>query len=564
MRRFEGQNNASTKAAVSLNDSILLLGNHAEIKKYNIDKDQITGKAVKRVTALGVAAGEKIYVGSNEGLFRWDKDSLFYFGKKYKAFSYRVNTICTTTDGLVWVGLGSDSLLVLKNDLLIRSIALGDIIPGNVCKSLYSNKTGEIWLGTNKGLNKIEYQNTSSGLSYGNTFFGISDGLIGEQVNDITIENDTVYVATSGGISFLPANLHLPIADITTFITRVSIDGKDTLVLDKYSLSYDKNNVSIDFSGVDLTGYYPLFEYSINNTGWVRLEKNSIELRLLSGNYDILIRAIKRDGKPSSHAAHINIYIETPFWKNGIFWSVVVLALFIAIILFLTKRSRQRQQKAVEKVLTEKKLGELEMQALKAQINPHFVFNCLNSIKGFIYDRDFKQADKYLDKFSELLRSTLDNSSSSIISLQDEINYLDTYLQLEKLRFDDKFEYQINVDKNIDSKEALVPAMLLQPYVENAIRHGIGHLENRKGTITISIRRAQQQLICEIEDDGVGREKAFALRNEMHTEYQSRGMQLSKRRAELYGIEQQIIDKEDEQGNATGTIIVLKIPIAEG
>jgi LytS/YehU family sensor histidine kinase len=203
------------------------------------------------------------------------------------------------------------------------------------------------------------------------------------------------------------------------------------------------------------------------------------------------------------------------------------------------------------------------MQALKAQINPHFVFNCLNSIKGFIYERDFKQADKYLDKFSELLRSTLDNSSSSIIPLKDEINYLDNYLQLEKLRFDDRFEYAITIDDHIDSKEALVPAMLLQPYVENSIRHGIGHLENKKGVISISIRRELKQLLCEIEDNGVGREKAISLRNELHTEYQSRGMQLSKRRAELYGIEQEIIDKKDEQGNATGTIIVLRIPIAD-
>ena len=563
LQRFEGQGNYSTKAAAVLNDSVLLLGNHALVTKYNYEKNEITDKAVKRVTALGVGPGKKIYIGSNEGLFRWDKDSLYNFGKQYKVFTYRVNVITTTKDGLVWVGLGSDSLLVLQHDSLIWSFALGTKIPGNVCKSLFSNKAGEIWLGTNKGLNKIEYQYNKEGLTYVNTFFGLSDGLIGEQVNDITITNDTVYVATSGGISYLPANLHLPVADITTFITRVAVDGKEALVLGSYSLPYDKNNISIDFSGVDLTGYYPLFEYSINNTEWVRLDKNSIELRLLSGTYNILIRAIKRDGRSSSQSARISISIATPFWKNGLFWSAVVLVLFIASIFFLQKRNKQKQQKAVEKVLTEKKLGELEMQALKAQINPHFVFNCLNSIKGFIYDRDFKQADKYLDKFSELLRSTLDNSSSAIITLQDEISYLDNYLQLEKLRFEDRFEYLIEVDKGVDIKEALVPAMLLQPYVENAIRHGIGHLETRRGMISIRVKKEGKQLVCEIEDNGVGREKAFALRSEMHTEYQSRGMQLSKRRAELYGIEQNIIDKIDEMGNAAGTKIVLMIPIAE-
>ncbi len=562
LRRFEGQDNASTKSALALNDSVLLLGSHVQVKIYNVEKNEVTSSAIKRVTALGLGSNKNIYIGSNEGLFRWDKDSLFYFGRQYKAFSYRVNTIWTTADGLVWVGLGSDSLLVLKNDSLVKSIALGDIIPGNVCKSLYSNKGGEIWLGTNKGLNKIVYDYNYDKFNYGNTFFGLSDGLIGEQVNDITINNDTVYVATTGGISYLPANLHLPVTDITTFITRVSVNGKDTIVLNNYSLPYDKNDISIEFSGVDLTGYYPLFQHSVNNGDWQRTDKNSIELlRLSPGKYTIQVRAIKRDGKPSSQVVTLVIEIKTPFWRNGIFWTLVGILLFITSILFLQVRNRQRQKTAVEKVVTEKKLAELEMQALKAQINPHFVFNCLNSIKGFIFDKDFKQADKYLDKFSELLRSTLDNSSSSIISLQHEISYLDNYLQLEKLRFDDKFEYFISTGDGINSKAIFVPAMLLQPYVENAIRHGIRHLENKMGKIDIRVKKEAVNLICEIEDNGIGREKGVALRNEMHTEYQSRGMQLSKRRAELYGIQQEIVDKKDGAGVPTGTIIILTIPL---
>ncbi|MEI7965757.1 MAG: histidine kinase [Chitinophagaceae bacterium] len=561
LQRFEGQENLSTKAVIVLNDSVLLLGSHSEVSKYNLKNKKVTAKVVKRATALGTDLRKKVYIGSNDGLYRWDTDSLFYFGRRYNALSYRVNTINTTSDGLLWVGLASDSLLILENDSLIRSIALGDIIPGNVCKSLYSNKAGEIWLGTNKGLNRIEYQYKEGTFSYLNTFFGVPDGLIGEQVNDIVINNDTVYVATSGGISYLPANLRLPVSDINTFITRVSVDGKNTLVLGSYTLPYDKNNISIDFSGVDLTGYYPLFEYNINNTSWVRLDKNSIELRLLSGSYNIRIRAIKRDGTPSTQSASIDIYIETPFWKSGIFWFIVVIALFIVSIFFLQKAGREKQKKAVEKVLTEKKLSELEMQALKAQINPHFVFNCLNSIKGFIYDKDYLQADRYLDRFSDLMRRTIDNSDASIISLKDEIEYLDNYLQLEKLRFDEKFSYEILADEEIDTDRVFVPAMLLQPYVENAIRHGMRFLENKKGKIRITARLENNFLVCEINDDGIGREKAAELKSRMHIEYQSKGMSISKRRAVLYHIEQDVVDKKDAAGNPLGTTIIVKIPL---
>ena len=561
VKRFEGRDNASTKAALLLNDSVLLLGSHSQAIKFNFVTNKVIGSIVKRTTAIGINRAGEIYIGSNDGLYRWDKDSLFYFGKPYKALSYRVNTICNTADDLLWVGLGSDSLLVLKNNILIKSIALGDIIPGNVCKSLYSNRPGVIWLGTNKGLNKIQYQLRNNVITLYNTFFGISDGLIGEQVNDIAINNDTVFVATTGGISFLRADLNLPITDITTFITRVSIQGNDTVVLKEYTLPYDKNNISIYFSGADLTGYYPLFEYRTNEGNWIKTDKNNIELSLAPGKTTIQIRGLKRDGTASSQSETISVSVKTPFWKNGIFWTVVVLALFVIIFLTLENRNRQKRKAEVEKVITEKKLTELEMQALKAQINPHFVFNCLNSIKGFIFDKDFKQADKYLDKFSDLMRSTIDNSDASIISLQSEMNYLDNYLQLEKLRFEEKFEYRIEVDKDINKEKIFVPAMLLQPYVENAIRHGMRFLENKKGHINISASTENNYLICKIDDNGIGREKAAALKSKMHIEYQSRGMNISRRRAELYKIEQEVVDKKDADGNVTGTTIIVKIPL---
>ncbi len=561
IKRFEGKDNLSSKSALLLNDSVLLLGTHAMAVKYNIAANKGVDTIIKRITAFGVNRAKEIYIGSNDGLYRWDNDSLFYFGKKYKALSYRVNTIFTTADDLLWVGLGSDSLLVLKNNQLVKSIALGDIIPGSVCKSLYSSRPGIIWLGTNKGLNKIQYHFTNEQLTFYNTSFGLSDGLIGEQVNDIAIYKDTVYAATNGGISFLPAILNLPVADITTFITRILLQGKDTVVLKEYTLPYDKNNISIYFSGADLTGYYPLFEYRINEGNWLKTDKNNIELSLAPGRHNIQIRGLKRDGTASSQSETIAVFVKTPFWKSGIFWTVMVISLFIISFFILETRNKQKRKAEVEKVITEKKLTELEMQALKAQINPHFVFNCLNSIKGFIFDRDYKQADKYLDKFSDLMRSTIDNSDASIISLQSEISYLDNYLQLEKLRFEDKFDYAIAVNKEIDKEQVFVPAMLLQPYVENAIRHGMRFLENKKGQININVKKENNFIVCEIDDNGIGREKAAALKSKMHVEYQSKGMNISRRRAELYNIDQMVTDKKDATGIATGTTITVKIPV---
>jgi len=155
----------------------------------------------------------------------------------------------------------------------------------------------------------------------------------------------------------------------------------------------------------------------------------------------------------------------------------------------------------------------------------------------------------------------MDNAEAAIISLQEEINYLDTYLQLEQLRFGDKFSYRIETEEGLDTQHAFVPAMLLQPYVENAIRHGIRYLDNNNGLILISISRDEEFIVCRIDDNGVGREKAMQLKSANHIEYQSRGLQLSRRRAELYHIQQELIDKKDEKGLATGTTVIIRIPV---
>lgn len=558
--KFTGNRNKSSKTAALLNDSVLAMGTHSQAMKYNLNTGLFTDSVFKRITSLVADGDDRMYVGSNDGFYRWDKDSLFSFGKSQKVFTYRVNTMTCSPDNIVWVGLGSDSLLAVRDDKLIASLPLGGTIPGNICKSLFCNKAGELWLGTNKGLNRIHYTYTNGEFGYNNTYFGIADGLIGEQVNDITFSNDTIYVATSGGISYLPVNLSLPVADIASFITRISINGQDKELKESYTVSFGQNDITIEFSGVDLTGFIPLFEYSINGSDWKQTDK--IELKKLApGSYSVSIRALKRDGTASTQQAAVNIKIKTPFWRSPLFWTFFVAISFAAVIYFIQKRNRRRQKTAVAKVLTEKKIAELEMQALKAQINPHFVFNCLNSIKGFIYDKNYLQADKYLDKFSELLRSTMDNADASIISLEEEIKYLDTYLQLEKLRFGDKFEYFIQAEPGIDTQQTFVPAMLLQPYVENAIRHGVRFLENKKGVIRVLAGRKEGFLVCEIDDNGIGREKAAQLKSNMHIEYQSRGMQLSRRRAELYNIRLQIVDKKDERGNAAGTIIIISIPL---
>ena len=230
------------------------------------------------------------------------------------------------------------------------------------------------------------------------------------------------------------------------------------------------------------------------------------------------------------------------------------------------KQELEEQRKLQLDIEYSKKLAEIELKAIRAQINPHFIFNCLNSIQLFVMQRDYEHAQKYLSDFSYLIRKTLDFSRRNFISLSDEITYLNTYLGLEKMRFEQKMSYEIVVDPAIATAELEVPAMLLQPYVENAVKHGMTNEDHTTGQLTIRFSQvAPDMLECVVEDNGIGIERSRALRS-MPSHHQSSGMEISYNRAELLnkmyntGIQIEIIDKSRKQANDSGTIVRILIP----
>jgi anti-sigma regulatory factor (Ser/Thr protein kinase) len=550
----------SNKAVAAYSDSVLLLGNHAFAYKYNYYTGKVIDSVRQRVVALNKNLSNVVYLGSNSGLYQWEGTKLNFLGAEAKCLGFQVNTIFTTADNLTWVGLQTDSLVVLNNKEIVAIIPLGKLMPGDVCKALYSNKPGQIWLGTDDGLHRIEYKYEGNKFSYTSNYFSTSDGLFSNDVNDIFVTDSLVYVATNKGLNYLSPNLKLPETDLKVFITDVSVNDAKVPLAEKYNFKYDENNILINFSGVDLTGFIPVFEYRLNNGIWQQAEQIILK-NLPADKYVVQIRSLKRDGTASSFIAEMAFTIKAPFWKTTMFWVVLLLALFFLLFWLQSLRNKQKQKLLAEKFTTEQRIAELEMQALKAQINPHFIFNCLNSIKGFLYEKDFVQADKYLDKFSTLMRSTIDNSDTAVISLKSEIEYLSNYLDLEKLRFNNKFTYQIHVEAGLNENNIFVPAMLLQPYVENAIRHGVRYLEHNNGVISIAIHKEEEKLLCLVDDNGVGRAEAAARKSNQHIEYQSKGMTISARRAELFHIQQQIIDKVDEDGKPSGTTIKTVIPL---
>lgn len=252
-------------------------------------------------------------------------------------------------------------------------------------------------------------------------------------------------------------------------------------------------------------------------------------------------------------------------------WLFIGMILGTVLAMFGLYRYQMKQFKAREQLKTafEKKLAHVEMSALLAQMNPHFLFNSLNSIESYIVSNQTKAAAQYLNNFSRLMRLILQHSRSDYISLKEEINALELYLEMEHIRFKNKFQYGIYIARDLDTDAIDIPPMLIQPYVENAIWHGLMHKPDRSnGMLLLEISRKEDVLYCVIEDNGIGRQKAQAIAaQKCSIRKRSMGMAITKDRMKImsqlydFNTEVKITDLYWDTGEPSGTRVELFIPI---
>lgn len=268
-----------------------------------------------------------------------------------------------------------------------------------------------------------------------------------------------------------------------------------------------------------------------------------------------------------------------PLFFTDQFISLVGILLFVVIVLMNVGVTagyffREWQVSIEEKRNTEMELmkikqqqAEIEMKALRAQMNPHFIFNSLNSINKYILKNDQVNASRYLTRFAKLIRLILDNSNSKEVALSDELEALRLYVEMESLRFSNKFAYEIAVHENVNTDTLQVPPLIIQPYVENAIWHGLLHKESG-GKLLVSVATTHDNLLtCTVEDNGIGRNRARILKSKTATANKSLGMKLTAERITMLNKHAslnasiEIIDLENDLGEATGTKVILTIPV---
>ena len=356
-------------------------------------------------------------------------------------------------------------------------------------------------------------------------------------------------------------------ANLALKITQIEIGGVDFPIKKAYNIDYYNNVIKVYFSTnqPNVSYKYRLVEFEFEKkveVKWNATPKNEAKIQKIKpGKYAFEVQAI--NGKEQSPVVAFDLKIELPWWRSWWFWG----ACFVSLFGLFYGRERFLKFWADEEQRHTKQVTELELRTLQLQMNPHFVFNALNAVQSFIMTHDNISANNYLSKFAHLIRLFLDSSRSKYISLADEIKLLNLYIEMEMLRFQNKFDFSMNIAADVN-RFIEVPTMLLQPFVENAINHGLRYRET-KGSLMIEFRNQGKYLVCHIEDNGVGRERAKEIQSKSRKGYKSQGLKIMEERLKIFNligdadikflIEDKIKDPSHPDTDI-GTIIEIRFP----
>ncbi len=512
------------------------------------------------------------------GVYVAERDSLisFVYEKEPQKGFPTAHAFAEDKKGRVWIS-GGDGLLgyALSSDP-VRGVLYKMNIRDHGLQGQFSfmatDPNGEVWSYTPTELVKMNAENLTFSrysFQYGvmePDFYHFSFLPTGEMVfggrNDITIANPANF----------ERNKELPIP----YIVEMQVLNKPFPIRMDSSplrLKAGQNFFSIGFSAQAYTlARETKFRYRLTGfDDWTEAADRRFAnyTNVPGGDYVFQLQVANNEGVWNEKILELPIHIGTPFWLTWWFRIGVLLAIVGLIAWFYRYRISQVKKKEKMKTQYERKLANVEMTALLAQMNPHFLFNSLNSIDSYIIKNESKKASEYLNNFARLMRLILQNSRSNYISLKDELETLDLYLQMEGLRFKDKFQYEIQVDKQIDVSSTVIPPMLIQPYVENAIWHGLMHKNNgTAGKVEILISKQDNNLFCVVQDNGIGRRKAEEIKAQKSGNHKrSMGMKITEDRIEMINklydtnTSMKITDLQDSEGKAEGTRVELVIPV---
>ena len=482
-------------------------------------------------------------------------------------------------DGHIWFMIPQYGIRIINPESLFCEDSISYGIRGLI-KGDYTHITGAerpfILLRSQNGIVVYDYSNQQSYL------FNRDNGLSSPDNKSLLYCNGYMLIAEEGSFEYFKlSNLkkYVPagLAGSLTLTPRLNTIVADTSLVylnagndsaTVVRLRHYQNSISLSFSAQEFI-FPERIEYAYqlipldNAWHYTNYFNRKINFtKLAPGKYVFRLKAQMQGGNWNARPVEYTIIITPAWWQTAWFKLFCIMAA-VALITYLVQRRIQFIRKTEQQKLKhEKELMELEARALRSQMNPHFIFNSMNSIKSLINKNENEAAAGYLTTFSKLIRTLFQNSDKREVSLYEELETCKLYTQLEKMRFGEKVEFIFNVDESVDLKDIKVPALILQPFIENAIWHGLVPKETG-GKVIISVKENNGSVECAIDDDGIGRELSKQYKTQYESTHESKGIGLTQSRLELDKLLNEredtisIIDKKDERGNAEGTKVII-------
>lgn len=495
--------------------------------------------------------------------------------------SSNISSIAKFNDTVFVVGTTINGLHFMTKNKVIASLSVEEGLSSNYVHCVMVDGD-EIWVGTDYGINVLQLNKEKRKFDI--RYLGKKDGIFSNEVNDIFIENDTIYAASPFGLFFFNRNniyqeAELPILNIE----YVQFNNRRRKIGQEIHLKSFENNLRVRFTGISYSSLGNImYRYKLSpvDEQWHYTNTREIEYPSLSPNtYQLSIQS-KGSRGDWSEVKTVKFEIAPAFWQRFevrillIILIVTTLGFLIRIRIKILRKRHALKEKLLKleneklediknQAVKDKEIIELEQQALRLHMNPHFIFNAINAIQGFYAGNEVSKAKQFISYFSRLLRLILETSKEKLVPVSTEIEIIKNYLELFLLRFENKYDYYINIDNEMDEDFLMIPPMVVQPFVENAVLHGISPLKS-KGLITIDFKIDNDILTILIKDNGIGRKKSEELK--MFSKSKSTGIKVTQMRLKhldtrlIINQTVEIIDLE-ENGQSAGTMVVLRVPL---
>ena len=548
-------------------DGNAFLGHYASFSKLDLKTHKILVSSysmdfkerVEDITSID----DRIYLATLNGVWEYSNQELRPLHSHHPLLGKRITELTVAGDTLL-IGTKGNGLIMMASDTILQFDQQNGMISNAITSiEVFGNN---IYVGTNSGISILKRGKavTTAGIQS----FNVDNGLHSNEINDIDVNSGKIYLATANGLHMMSLEaLQQPAVNLPIYITGIHVNNNRRSLKDDLKLAFSENNIQIDY-----------FALSYRNTGrqtyrhrmlglednWVVNQKTNAQYPYLpAGSYVFEVSVQNGNGEWNPASARVEIVVLQPYWAK--MWFIFLVSIVIISIVTLLFLWRIRLVKRRNQLIYD--INWYQQEALINQMNPHFLFNSLNTVHRYVLQNDRVASSRYLTRFATLMRKILDMSQEKSLTIAKEIDALKLYLELESARFKDKFQFTIEVDPSIPQEQVFIPVFVIQPIVENAIWHGLMH-SDRQGEIVIHFyRKAPNDLVVSIRDNGIGREEAEKLRNESKPDQRkSLGLTIIKRRIALINTQEktQITiaynDLKAADGSCSGTEVIVRFP----